>query len=210
MLNLFGAKEKFAIGYMFEDEEDTWGSIQVWVNGENLCQFKDGKQIYEHEGDLQYIPEWFCDKIEYILGYDAYPLPIKGESLLEIDNIARAYESDDFMEDDLWWGAINRWTLNHCWLSSRDGSVFPSIFFWRFDEKNMDISWDNRFWREHGVLFLSETGSIKVPYNDFKTILLEFLYTIIDDIMLRVPNKEIVYEWKKTLLFLEGKDISYY
>lgn len=205
MSNIFGTKEKFAISYMFEDKQETWGSIQIWVNGENLCLFKDDKQIYEHGGDLYYIPEWFCTKIEYILGYDAYPLPIKGDSLLEIESIANTYKNDNFMEEDLWYGAMNRWILNHCWLSSRDGSVFPSISFWRFDETNIDISWDNRFWQEHGVIFCSETGTAKIPYDDFKTILLEFLYTIIEDLMLRVPNKDIIYGWKKTLLLLEGK-----
>ena len=95
-------------------------------------------------GDLFYIAEWFCEKIEYILGYDIFPLPVNGETALELIENANKFDSDSELEFDLWYVVKSRWILNHCWLIARGGSVLPSIFFRRVEDL-IEISWDNTF-----------------------------------------------------------------
>ncbi len=201
MLKLFGQKDIFAIGYRFFEEDDVDGTIQLWVNNQELCLFKVGgeNKAEGHEGSLYYILEWFCDKIEYVLGYDSYPLPVQGDTALDLLNKSNEYEDDDELEEDMWHCVKIRWMQNHSWFSGRDGAIFPDVSFWRCDKNTMEISWNNVFWREHDILFCAEYGSAKIEYYYFRKILLAFMTSCLEDIKPRLKNLEPIKFYLPTL-----------
>ena len=104
IIKIFGQRDSFAIEYEFISitTANTYGHINIWINGNNLCLYNKNQQ---YEGDLYYIIDWFCDKIEYILGYDEFSLPVKGNTALELIENANKFENDDTLEFDLWYDA---------------------------------------------------------------------------------------------------------
>jgi hypothetical protein len=138
-------------------------------------------------GDLFYIAEWFCEKIEYILGYDIFPLPVNGETALELIENANKFDSDSELEFDLWYVVKSRWILNHCWLIARGGSVLPSIFFRRVEDL-IEISWDNTFWKEKDINFKFQKGVFRIEFSIFVVMITKFLNSIIFDMKKRISN----------------------
>ena len=191
-MKLFGDQNAFAIEYEFSlnSNNDTDGYIRLWVNGRNICGFNQNR---EDVCDLYHIVDWFCDKLDYILGYDPFPVPAEGLTALELMDNAYQYETDDQLEFDLWYSALNRWNLNHCWLVARGGSVLPRAFFRRSND-SIELSWDNFFWEKHEITFQSRKGVYTVEYRTFLDILSEFLFSIIADLESRVRSEERIRE----------------
>lgn len=188
LLKICGDKNEFAIEYSFENEmciyesEDyTYGYIKIWVNGRDLCSY-NGK--CQQEGNIYFLIEWFCEKMEYILGYDPFPLPVKGETTIELlENANKKYDSiDDIdsLEADLWFEAKSRWIFNHCWFSVRDG-ILPCMYFRRVEEA-VEISWDNLFWEESGIIFNFRKGVYIISLDIFTKVFCEFLVSSVGDI----------------------------
>lgn len=188
-MKVFGEKNRFAIEYelISTNSCSSYGYINLWINNMNICSYNQDQQ---YEGELYYITDWFCDKIEYVLGYDAFPLPVKGNTAQELIESADHFESDNNLEFDLWYAAKNRWVLNHCWLAARGGSVFPSVYFRRVGEY-IEISWDNEFWKESDIVFDSQKGAYRVEFEIFSKIITKFLFSIIDDLE-KISNKSII------------------
>lgn len=103
----------------------------MWINNINICAYNQEQQ---YKGNLYYIIDWFCDKIEYILGYDIFPLPVKGDTTLEIIENANEFDSDSEPEIDLWYAAKSRWIFNHCWFNARGETVLPCVYFRQIED----------------------------------------------------------------------------
>ena len=206
MSRIFGNKDNFAIEYEFIDNPEkvyinsTYGYIKLWVKGTDICTYNKN---YQHEGDIYYLVEWFCDKIEYILGYDIFPLSVKGNTAVELIENADQYESDDMLEFVLWYAAKSRWILNHCWFNARNGAVLPCVYFRRF-EKCIEISWDNTFWRKEGIIFSSEKDIHIVQFEVFSKILADFLISSVNDLEQRIGNGEKLKVMKRQINILKG------
>lgn len=200
-MKIFGDKNNFAIEYSFLSNSNysTYGYISLWINDNNICIYN---QNYQYEGDLYIIVEWFCEKLEFILGYDMFPLPVKGCTALELVNNANQYDSENMLEFDLWHTAKNRWILNHCWFIARGGSVLPCVYFQRIEE-GIEISWDNSFWKKDDIVFESLNGVQTVRFETFSGILSEFLFSAISDFGKIVNNKEEIDSLKRKINLLE-------
>ncbi len=201
MYKIFGNKDNFAIEYKLDSsfENSTYAYIRVWIEGIDICEYNQNQKC---ECDLYPILEWFCEKIEFILGYDAFPLPIEGNTSLELIEKADKYEDDNMLEFDLWYAAKSRWVFNHCWFSVRDGAVLPSVYFRRIKE-NIEISWDNIFWERNNIIFNSKRGIYLVKFEIFISILKEFLFSAIKDLENKIDNKEGINIMKKQLMILD-------
>lgn len=188
-MKVFGEKNRFAIEYelISTNSCSSYGYINLWINNMNICSYNQDQQ---YEGELYYIADWFCDKIEYVLGYDAFPLPVKGNTAQELIENADHFESDNNLEFDLWHTAKSRWLFNHCWFGARGGSVFPCVYFRRVGEY-IEISWDNEFWKESDIVFDSQKGAYRVEFEIFSKIITKFLFSIIDDLE-KISNKSII------------------
>lgn len=209
MSKLFGDKRNFALEYKFLPnpyEEggvygDSWGMLKFWIKGVDICLYQQDNSIRYYEWNLYFVIEWLCEKLEYILGYDPFPLPVEGDNVLELMLNADEYDNDDSCEFDLWYGAKSRWVFNHCWFSNRDGSILPCIYFRRL-EKKVEISWDNKFWEKEGIMFLSAKDSYNLSYVEFKQVLSEFLNSIIVEMEQQLDYKKDLKDLKKSLEIL--------
>ncbi len=205
MSKIFGNKEYFALEYNLPyfnlgyDISSIIGILKLWVNGIDLCLFEKDNKNYGYEWTIYYIVEWLCEKQQYILGYDPFPLPVKGDNVLELIYNANTYNNDDKCEFDLWYFAKSRWIFNHCWFSSRDGGIIPSVYF-RRNSKIIEISWDNIFWEEYGINFCSKKGVYYLPYFEFRKVIHEFLNSIITDLEGMVQTEKLA-NLKNKLLF---------
>lgn len=188
-MKIFGEKCTFAIEYEFEVQKskDTRGYIRLWVKNNNICAYNQSQQC---NVDLYYIVEWFCEKIEYILGYDAFPLPVNGNTSLDLLETANNFESNDILELDLWFDAKSRWRFNHCWFAARGGAVLPCVYFRRVD-KFIEISWDNTFWEEQGIVFSSQNSYYQINFIEFTNTITNFLLSVIEDFAKRIRADKI-------------------
>jgi len=163
-MKTIGYKSNFAFEYELfpieKEDEKLWERLQgrfaVYVKNKNICRYSfDGKE-FDFNGVIFYIADWLCENLFNILGYDPYPMPVEGENLLELINAANKFETDDDTEEYLWYSSERNWIFRHSWRAVSE-SVIPSVFFRRM--KNfIEISWDNKFWKEKNVFFMFETG----------------------------------------------------
>ena len=179
-----GDKNTVAFEYALENEPQNeknnfWGSIRLWIHGINVCKYQCENQTFEHEGDLSYIVEWLCENLEYIIGYDNYPLPVEGNNMNDIWEKVYKFEADE-LEEELWFGANSRWIFRHTWLNTRAGAVFPSVCFRRL-ENDVEISWNNEFYKKYNIYYLSEKAGFRVNRIEFIRIVVMFLKSIISD-----------------------------
>lgn len=158
--------------------------MKLWINNKNICAY-DQNQRYV--GDLYYIVNWFCEKIEYILGHDVFPLPVDGKTTLVLIENANKFDSDNKLEIDLWYAAKSRWVLNHCWFIARGGSVLPCVYFRRIGDL-IEISWDNTLWKKKNINFEFQKGVFQIGVRPFTVIITEFLNAIIGDLRKRISN----------------------
>lgn len=178
--------------------DDTYGYLKLWINNKNICAY-DQNQRYA--GDLYYIASWFCDKIEYVLGHDAFPLPVDGETVLELVENANKFDSGSELEIDLWYTAKNRWVLNHCWFIARGGSVLPCVYFRRIEDL-IEISWDNIFWKKKNINFEFQKDTFRIEFSMFTVIITEFLNEIIFDLKKRISNMARIKELEEHINIL--------
>ena len=195
-MKYFGNKKEVAIEY--ELKEDTWGYLNFWVNGYNICKYNEK---LSYEGNLYYIVDWLCTKLEYYLGYDAFPLPVKGDTSLELIDSANKYENENFLEEELWYTSKRRWVLNHCWFVARGDGILPCINLRRKD-LFLEISWDNMFWKEKGIIFDSMRNVYLTDLMGFINLLYQFLSSIIDDLE-KNAGEDQVQELRRQLIIFD-------
>lgn len=174
------------------------GHFSMWVNGCNLCSYNEH---LNYEGDLYYLIDWFCEKLPYIIGYDNFPLPVKGDNTLELIENANKFESEIDLEIDLWFEAKSRWIFNHGWFSARGGAVLPYVYF-RRKGNFIEISWNNLYWQNAGIDFKTKVGVQEIEVEIFIEVLKEFLFEIINYFEQRLSNKKKVEELKQNINIL--------
>ena len=182
----FGSRNEIQIQYNFLEEgdpnkstfEDTWGEFRIYVSDRNLCEFNVNSIIYNYQNHLFWITEWLCKNLTYIVGYDPFPVPVSGNSAIELlkntDILKINLEIKDECEMLLVDQARFEWSSRHSWFTSRGGSILPWLFFRRIDE-SIEISWDNTFWMDDGINYINLIGCHLIRIGTFKNVMLDFL-----------------------------------
>lgn len=186
-MKIFGDKAKFAIEYQltsspYEEEEllkKSWGILKLWIEARDVCQYVVDGSKKQYEWNLIYAVEWLCNNLEYVLGYDPFPLPIQGKNTLELINESDKFESDEDDEFYLWYQAKNSWTYRHSWFSNRAGSMLSNVYFRRVND-DIEISWNNGFFEDNQVVFVVPVGVYTVSKTDFKATVFDFLKDILE------------------------------
>lgn len=209
-MKIFGDLNDFAIQYSFENSEkySTFdllvGSINIFVKNKNLCVYTFGNKKYKYLGNLFFILECFNEKLEYFIGYDEFPLPIKANNILDLISKAYNFQCENEFEEELWYSALNKFCYNHSLVSGRDGrgNALSSISFRRV-KNEIEIYWDNLYWKENeNVIFENLQGTYKIDFKKFNLIVKDFLYSLIYDI------KEIMLKYEDLNTFLKDDMIK--
>lgn len=210
MAYVFGKPERFAIEYNLlgnkYDEKgvlgESWGEFRLWVEGKDICQHSIDGILYVYQWNLFYIIDWFCDNIEYILGYDPFPLPVKGNCSFELIEKASNVIIEDDLEEYLWFHSKSKWDFRHRMSRNNDGTVLSDVYF-RRDYDMIEASWSNHLWRKKGIEFTYPEGVYSLPVIEFRGIVFGFLYSIINEIEINCNNETVPFDWKKKLMLLQ-------
>ena len=183
----FGNFNKFGIQYSFLKNPfneqgifgESWGYLKLFIDGNDICEYLEKGAPKVYTWNLYFIVEWLCENLDSIIGYDPFPLPVGGKSTIELINAANDFEIEEEVEEYLWYNAMSSWTFRHTWFSSRGGSILTSAYFYRRND-NIEISWDNEFWSIDEVKFIHLKGLSLIKKEEFKKVILEFLYDILN------------------------------
>jgi hypothetical protein len=186
MINNFGNNKSFAIEYELISNpnhengilKESWGKFSVLIENKDICEYKIEDKIYKYEWNLINVVEWLCVYLEFIIGYDPFPLPIKADDVLSLIQVCDEFESSEDDEMYLWYQAKSLWLFRHSWFNNRDGSILSNVYFRRVQDE-IEIAWDNSFFEEEGVSFIYPKGVYKVNKDEFKDIVFKFLNEIL-------------------------------
>lgn len=195
MSRVFGNTSVFGLEYILLENphEETgvlkasWGQFKMWVDGKDICRYSYESELESYEWNLIYLVEWFCENLQYVVGYDPFPIPVEGLNMLELCKKTEEFTSEDEVEVYLWNKAYSSWLFRHNWLVNRDGSILPSVQFRRTGAE-IEISWDNEFWKSDQIEFESMSGVYWIENDSFKSTVLEFLHSILEDLNSSLDN----------------------
>ncbi len=160
--NIFvGSKEDFALDLAFEADPDgghsatpeesvSWGSMEVWVHGKNLCSHvEEGELVPSVHWYLLPVIEWLAANWDPMLHEERLPNRNAGdyawESLQETRFPPASCSEKAEGEWRLRW---QDWWLRHSLHSCRSGALFPDVVIRRWQDM-VEVSWGN--WPVVGV-----------------------------------------------------------
>jgi Zn-dependent peptidase ImmA (M78 family) len=150
-----GDRDRIAVRIAFEsdpdkgrgaskDESVSWGSLQLWVEGKNLCQYQYGQQVHQEvKWYLLPILEWLVEQWNPILHEERFPGTTRyadarsGYENAVIPRLAIFDENTGRLQEawEEWWG-------RHALHSQRDGGILPDLFIRRWRD-SVEFSWGN-------------------------------------------------------------------
>lgn len=165
------------------------GELQFYIGDQDICSYKADNKIESYSWNLFCIVTWLCENIDYIIGYDPFPLPVHGDSIQELIEEADKFESEDEVEEYLWYNAKSMWMFKHNWFSCREGSILTLVYFRRVGN-NIEIYWDNDFWKESDIEFQVPPGNVLVNKDIFKEVITKFVKSFLDQVSMLTEDKE--------------------
>ena len=159
-------KAKFKI----YDIEEHMTEFYFYVNGKNILEYiYDSKEKWTTTGYLDDLMEYLRFTLSFIDNDEPFPYDYEANSAIELDEIARDFDTDDEEEFYKYYDKLNDWRWNHCWHHERAGAYIADVMF-RKVGNNIEISWDSEHEGEH-VLFTNPKGCVLVPcFEYFDTI----------------------------------------
>jgi len=150
-----GSTDNFAIRIRFMPDPDngqaadaaesaSWGALQIWVNGQNLCAHIDqGEVLQNSHWYLLSIIEWFIENWNPILHEER--LPNRNAS----DTAVAALEETRYpprltgeAEAFAWDEERYRWRQRHALRTARNGGLLPNVVIRRLRD-TLEISWND-------------------------------------------------------------------
>lgn len=126
------------------DDSASWGRLQLWVKGQNLCAHVDQGELLQgvHWYMLPFL-EWLVDAWDPLLHEERLPNRNVGDTAVESLAITRnapalAAEVDISTWEQEWYD----WHGRHSLRAARKGGLFPNISLRRVRDY-VEISWDD-------------------------------------------------------------------
>ena len=148
-----GNSEKFAIALSFDNDPDvgraasvensaTWGSLQIWVNGLNLCQHQELNHSLDKVHWYMFpVLKWFVSNWDYLFHEERLPNKnLDRDAWLTIRHTANPPPGIGDQQADKWDEHRQTWWERHSLLACREGGLFPNIFIRRFRD-SIEFSW---------------------------------------------------------------------
>ena len=204
----FGEKDKLQLIYNFKKDpfgeskyfSDSWGTFEIYVKNKDLCRVTMYGETRKYEWNLVYITEWLVYNLEYIIGYDPFPLFQSDKNLNDMLEIACNKEWEDDLEFDLWYGALHTWTRRHAWASESGGSLISNVSFYRRGNK-IEITWNNEEERDLRIKYEYKKGTENIERKYFIEVICEFLANITEYLYQKDKNNKTFKELKEKFNF---------
>jgi hypothetical protein len=126
------------------DESASWGRLQLWVKGQDLCAHVDQGELLEgvHWYMLSFL-EWLVAAWNPLLHEERLPNRNIGDTAIESLAITRnapplATELDISTWEQEWYD----WYGRHALRTARDGGLFPNVVLRRLHDY-IEVSWDD-------------------------------------------------------------------
>lgn len=148
-----GSLDRFSVSFGFLPDPDegrcttvdqalSWGCLEIWVNGRNLCQHLElGEPISAVHWYLLPLLEWFASNWDFLFHEER--LPARNAAGNAWTSLARTVDPPatcSEAETEAWEEQWHRWWLRHCLLACREGGLFPNVVLRRWQDL-IEISW---------------------------------------------------------------------
>ena len=130
-------------GYATPEEDLSWGRLQLWAGGRNLCEHVDRGEVRKSvEWYLLPLLEWLAGSWDYLLHEQRPPVSNAGDTAWQ--SLAETNQPERFNRFDGWDVEADEahvtWTARHCLRTARFGGLFPDVVIRRWREE-VELSW---------------------------------------------------------------------
>lgn len=118
-----------------QEESESWGHFQIWVEGRNLCaHWEDGEYAESVHWYMLPLLEWVTTNWDFLLHEERLPgKPAPDEAWALLYGLRR---SDDGVEEDY----VFDWAARHSFMAAREGGLFPDLVV-RRSRDMLEFSW---------------------------------------------------------------------
>ncbi|AFM25916.1 ImmA/IrrE family metallo-endopeptidase [Desulfomonile tiedjei] len=203
--NIFvGKKEDFALNIVFEPDPDagqstteeeslSWGSLEIWVHGKNLCSHVEESELVSsvHWYLLPFI-DWLARNWNPLLHEERLPNWNAGDdawqSLFKTRFPPISYEKDAENEWNMRW---QEWQYRHSLRSCRSGGMFPDVVIRRWRDM-VEVSWNNESLPgiPEEIMFIYSHGFVRLDPEKVAPPLYEVLQKTIQYLTEQLPDSE--------------------
>lgn len=211
-----GDKETFALNVEFEPDPDigasaeeeeslSWGSIEVWVRGKNLCAHtEEGMVVNSVRWYLLPLIEWLASNWNPLLHEERLPNRNAADDAWQ-SLIYTRFPPISFQEpeEDEWSRQWQEWWLRHSLQSCRCGGLFPDIVIRRWQDL-VEVSWGNRpLPGIPGGFVFADRGTERLEPKLIAGPLYELLLKTIDYLLHRLPSSQRFHRVAETVSMIK-------
>ncbi len=115
-------------GFASPEEDLSWGRLQLWSGGRNLCEHVDRSEVRKAiEWYLLPTIEWLADSWDFLLHEQRPPVSNSGDTAWQ--SLAETNRFERFSRPDSWDAEADRittnWSSKHCLRTARFGGFYP-------------------------------------------------------------------------------------
>jgi Zn-dependent peptidase ImmA (M78 family) len=215
-----GSTDRFALRLSFMPDPDagrgadpadaaSWGSIQIWVNGQNICAHIDQNEALQgaHWYMLPTL-EWFVRNWNPIFHEERLPNANIGDNAVAALEITRlppllAGEAASFAWDE----ERFNWRSRHAIRTARDGGLLPNIVFRRLRD-SLEVSWngDQSAGTPDGFYFTAASGSVLIAPEAVAQPLYEVITAAVSYLNKELPGSARIGRLQEQLASLSAVD----
>jgi len=201
---LAGDTSRFALGVNFQRDPDdgagatreeaiSWGGIEIWVLGQNLCAHLEDEIIVENaHWYLLPVLEWLSACWDNLFHEERLPNRVAGDdSWHSLQATSQAPPSLDETGEESWEDQWQRWWLRHSLLACRQGGLFPDVMFRRWRDR-VEVSWGQRrlAGQPDRFRFLADDGFARLPVVYVANPIYSVMREAVDYLISQEPKSE--------------------
>ncbi len=179
-------------GFATPEEDLSWGRMQIWVAGRNLCEHVDRSEVRKAvEWYLLPVMEWLTESWDLLLHEQRPPVSNAGESAWQ--SLSETNRPKRFERAGNWDTAADEahtlWTSRHCLRASRFGGLFPDVVVRRLRDE-VEFSWGEapQVGAPDGFRFLHGSGTTRVTPDAVAGPLFDVLRQAVEALVEQQPQ----------------------
>ncbi len=153
---MVGSRDRFAVKIAFLPDPDqggaatiehsiSWGAIEIWVNGHNLCRhLEQGESIDAVHWYLLPILRWFTSNWDFLLHEERLPgWNAARDAWISMQGTAEPPAALTEIDAEQWEIDWHNWWERHALQAAREGGLVPNLFVRRWRDL-IEFSWGER------------------------------------------------------------------